>query len=102
MGIGRKLGGNWDNGSGAGVFALNLNNNRSNSNNNVGCRAALLLWSEVISSGAYIQCREFENKGTYFHADKAKKILVMTADSSLMMRFAKHNKLIEESNDKTN
>lgn len=32
-------GGNWNNGSNAGVWALNLNNVRSNSNNNVGCRA---------------------------------------------------------------
>jgi len=42
------------------------------------------------------------NKGVYFHADKAKNILVMTADSSLVMRSAKHNKFTEESNDKTN
>ena len=33
-------GGNWNNGSQAGVFALNLNNARSNSNNNIGFRAA--------------------------------------------------------------
>lgn len=32
-------GGNWDNGSNAGVWALNLNNARGNSNNNVGFRA---------------------------------------------------------------
>lgn len=31
-------GGNWNNGSNAGVFALNLNNHRTNSNNNVGSR----------------------------------------------------------------
>ena len=35
-------GGNWNNGSGAGVFALNLNNSRAISNNNVGFRAAFL------------------------------------------------------------
>lgn len=33
-------GGNWNNGSRAGVFALNLNNARSNSNTNIGCRPA--------------------------------------------------------------
>lgn len=32
-------GGNWNNGSNAGVWALNLNNARGNSNNNVGFRA---------------------------------------------------------------
>ena len=34
-------GGNWNNGSNAGVAALNLNNLRSNSNNNIGFRPAL-------------------------------------------------------------
>ena len=34
-------GGNWNNGTQAGVFALNLNNRRSNSYHNVGFRAAL-------------------------------------------------------------
>lgn len=33
-------GGNWNNGSNAGVFALNLNNAPSNSNNNIGFRCA--------------------------------------------------------------
>lgn len=32
-------GGNWNNGSNAGVWALNLNNARANSNTNVGARA---------------------------------------------------------------
>lgn len=36
-------GGNWDNGSNAGVFAVNLNDPRSNSNHNAGFRSALLL-----------------------------------------------------------
>lgn len=45
--IGNKLsrlpncGGNWTNGSGAGVFYVNLNNTRSNSNTNRGFRSAL-------------------------------------------------------------
>jgi len=68
----------------------------------VGFRADLLLWPEVTSSWACIQCREFKNKGAYFHADKAKNILVMYADSSFIMRSAKHNKFTEESNDKAN
>ncbi len=33
------VGGNWSNGSNAGVWQLNLNNNRRNSNTNVGFRA---------------------------------------------------------------
>ena len=33
-------GGNWNNGSGSGVFALNLNNLRSNTNTNIGARPA--------------------------------------------------------------
>lgn len=35
------FGGNWNNGSNAGVFNVNLNNARSNSNNNIGLRPAL-------------------------------------------------------------
>jgi len=34
-------GGNWNNGSNAGVFNLNLNNDRSNANSNIGFRPAL-------------------------------------------------------------
>nr|DAH88741.1 MAG TPA: TREPONEMA DENTICOLA VARIABLE PROTEIN 1 FUNCTION, PERIODONTAL DISEASE [Caudoviricetes sp.] len=34
-------GGNWNNGSNAGVFNVNLNNPRSISNSNVGFRSAL-------------------------------------------------------------
>ena len=34
-------GGNWNNGSNAGLAALNLNNPRSNVNNNIGFRPAL-------------------------------------------------------------
>ena len=37
-GFGPLRGGNWDNGSRAGVFALNLNNGPANWNNNVGAR----------------------------------------------------------------
>lgn len=35
------LGGDWNNGSNAGVFNLNLNNARSNANRNIGFRSAL-------------------------------------------------------------
>jgi len=41
-------GGNWNNGSNAGVFNLNLNNPRSNVNTNIGFRSALpSIWPEV-------------------------------------------------------
>jgi hypothetical protein len=45
-------GGNWNNGSNAGVFALNLTNGSGNNNNNNGCRAVRL---QLISprTGAY-------------------------------------------------
>ena len=43
-------GGNWNNGSNAGVFALNVNNRRSNSNGNIGFRSALLRPSESAAS----------------------------------------------------
>jgi formylglycine-generating enzyme required for sulfatase activity len=33
-------GGNWNNGTNAGVFAVNANNNPSNANNNIGFRCA--------------------------------------------------------------
>jgi hypothetical protein len=35
-------GGNWNNGSNAGLRALNLNNERGNANNNIGFRVALI------------------------------------------------------------
>ncbi|MFW5988632.1 MAG: hypothetical protein ACOCPQ_00220 [Desulfosudaceae bacterium] len=35
-----RRGGNWNNGSNAGLAALNLNNERSNSNSNIGVRPA--------------------------------------------------------------
>lgn len=44
-------GGNWNNGSGAGVFALNLNNARSNSNTNIGFRPASGDRQKVVAQG---------------------------------------------------
>ena len=35
-------GGNWNNGTNAGVFYLNGNNSRSNSNTNIGFRSAFI------------------------------------------------------------
>jgi len=46
-------GGNWNNGSNAGLFYLNLNNLRSNSNNNIGFRPALLRCQIRIAQGLY-------------------------------------------------
>ena len=37
-------GGNWNNGSNAGVFNVNLNNPRSNSNSNIGFRYLAMVW----------------------------------------------------------
>lgn len=37
-------GGNWNNGTNAGVFYLNGNNSRTNSNTNIGFRSALALF----------------------------------------------------------
>lgn len=64
-------GGNWNNGANAGVFELNLNNSRALSNDNVGFRSALLLWLDIADSRVCNQYRE--DKGAYFHAEKAKK-----------------------------
>jgi len=44
-------GGNWDNGTNAGLFALNLNNTRSHVNNNVGFRSALIIARSRESQG---------------------------------------------------
>lgn len=44
-------GGNWSNGSNAGLGALNLNNSRSNSNSNIGFRPALDLASYINLKG---------------------------------------------------
>lgn len=45
-------GGNWNNGSNAGVWALNLNNVRGNSNNNVGFR------SDSVPNTPYAACAD--------------------------------------------
>lgn len=42
-------GGNWNNGSNAGLFALNLNNPRSNVNTNVGFRPDCIAFLEVFN-----------------------------------------------------
>lgn len=42
-------GGNWNNGSNAGLFALNLNNPRSNANTNVGFRPDCIAFLEVFN-----------------------------------------------------
>jgi len=49
-------GGNWNNGSDAGVFYLNLNNPRTNSNSNLGFRAALSLLPDAYNLWVIFQC----------------------------------------------
>lgn len=39
-------GGNWNNGSNAGVLTLNLNNSASNSNTNIGFRVARVYYTD--------------------------------------------------------
>jgi hypothetical protein len=53
-------GGNWNNGSKAGVFQLNLNNERSNSNNNIGFRSALFIFlgQKLATYWVVIQCQQ--------------------------------------------
>lgn len=58
-----RSGGNWTNGSNAGVFYLNLNNGRANSSNNIGLRA--LSAPEVAALRGYSQCAR--KRGTYPH-----------------------------------
>lgn len=53
------FGGNWNNGSNAGVFARNFNNNRSNSNYNVGFRV-----SDYISLPENLVQAYWKNRGT--------------------------------------
>ena len=45
-------GGNWNNGTNAGVFYLNGNNSRSNVNTNIGFRSALALFAYVLRATA--------------------------------------------------
>lgn len=45
------VGGNWNNGSNAGLFYFNANNSSSNSNGNIGAR--LLVFSDVIIAQAF-------------------------------------------------
>jgi RNA-directed DNA polymerase len=56
-----RRGGNWNNGSNAGVFALNVNNLRSNTNTNIGFRPALLYSQKLVLYGAPASA---ENKGS--------------------------------------
>lgn len=49
-------GGNWNNGTNAGVFYVNLNNLRSNSNGNIGFRSALPCLPDIIHSWVHGQC----------------------------------------------
>lgn len=65
-------GGNWNNGTNAGVFELNLNNSRALSNDNVGFRSALLSWSDAEDLRVFSQYRE--DKGACFHAERQKII----------------------------
>ena len=62
-------GGNWNNGSNAGVFYLNGNNSRSNANTNIGFRAALALFVYFLRPRP---SRNTKAKGMHFPADKAK------------------------------
>ncbi len=59
-------GGNWNNGTQAGVFALNLNNRRSLSNVSVGFRAALPLQSDTYALRGI--CQYQGDKGARFRA----------------------------------
>ena len=54
-------GGNWNNGSRAGVFALNLNHTRANSDDNIGFRAAFL--SGQIPEAHGLRARAERQKG---------------------------------------
>ena len=60
MGSGLKrlpiCGGNWNNGSNAGVFNVNLNNTRTNSNSNIGFRSALPSYAGIGTPTGYRQC----------------------------------------------
>lgn len=49
-------GGNWNNGSNAGVFNVNLNNTRTNSNSNIGFRSALPSYAGIGMFMDYRQC----------------------------------------------
>jgi len=57
-------GGNWNNGSNAGVFNLNGNNARSNSNTNIGFRSALPP-SQILQARGLVFSAE-GNKGICF------------------------------------
>jgi len=48
-------GGNWNNGTNAGVFNLNANNSRTNANTNIGFRSALRLLGKRIVNSTELQ-----------------------------------------------
>lgn len=47
------VGGNWDNGSNAGLFYLNTNNDSSNSNSNIGSRLFVLESYDFVQTFGY-------------------------------------------------
>lgn len=63
-----NCGGNWSNGSTAGVFNVNLNNPRSNVNWNIGFRSTLKPEFAILRNSE--QC--VENKGVCFHSGRRK------------------------------
>lgn len=84
-----RCGGNWRNGSNAGVFNVNLNDTRSNSNANYGFRSALPSMSDAADlrgmqsalrcKGFYIRAITAKNKG--FVTRKGTGSFGMNADS---------------------
>ena len=64
-------GGNWNNGSNAGVWTLNVNNSRANSNNNVGSRA--VIWSNSRQSPGLKGPEAYRSRGALVRAACAAK-----------------------------
>lgn len=63
-----RRGGNWNNGSRAGLFNLNLNNELSNANNNLGFRSAFGNSQMRNIQGCYVSV---QSKGTLIPAEKS-------------------------------
>ena len=73
-------GGNWTNGSLAGVFMLNLNNERSNVNTNIGARPALEMRQTLKAHAALSQHLSQKDAHSSANAEKLNRQTVPVSD----------------------
>lgn len=68
-------GGNWNNGSNAGVFALNLNNAPSNTNVNIGFRLSNMIMCDTNNLRIIVSANHFGNLILFVSLKRSKKYI---------------------------